>query len=137
MKWIVKYVLILGFFFFTACSPVMYEASLPHHRDHHHHVVKKNVYHYPPIEISFFADTSYMGTNFIPFTFVIADGGFKKISFYRGNGKHLSFYAHYTLGSVHFDSDLNCKGQQPSHSFKFNQMWAHGQPYQIRKIGKK
>ncbi len=131
----------------TACAPVVYDAAYYEYRTPASHVSVQSSYVYTshrkathqvihPIELTLYADNSYMGLYFHPIHLVIADGDYVEIPVRNRRGRHARIFAHYDQRHLHFDSSRNCERIYGSSGFKYDKRWDKGHKYAHINAGK-
>lgn len=131
----------------TACVPVVYDAAYYEYRTPASHVSVQSSYVYAshrkvahqvihPIELTLYADSSYLGLYFQPIHLVIADGGYVEIPVRNRRGRHTTIFAHYHQRDLHFDSSRNCQRIHGSSGFKYDKRWDKGHKYAHINAGK-
>ncbi len=132
-----KFTLLFVFLSLTACAPVVYENAYydyggPYYRVESRHNVNhasrlRNFYH--PIEVTLYADDTYVGFGFSPISVVIYEGDYIEVPLRDKRGRFNRAFAHYYRGELHFDKDRNCNRLKGSAAFKYDQKWGKGRKY--------
>ena len=126
----------------TACAPVVYDAHYgAPARDTYVYVnFEQPAYYnetaYRPIEVTLYADNSYMGVYFQPRHLVIYDGQYVEIPVRDRRGRDTKIYAHYHQNNLHFDTDRNDHGINGSSRFDYDNRWENGYKYSNINAGK-
>jgi hypothetical protein len=141
MKKIKWFLLFLVTASLSACAPAYYEASYYDYAEPSGHVavVSNHSYanygyrppssHYGSIELTLFADRSFLSVNFHPIHLVIHDGDYVEVPIRNKRGALKKVYAHYHRGDLHFDSGRHCDGIHGSSRFRYDKSWERGHRY--------
>ena len=137
--------LILALVAVTACAPVVYDAT---YHTPVRHVATRVTYTQPvyrhevvyrqaqSIEVTLFADNTYLGISFSPLHLTITDGQYVEIPVRDRRGRQARIYAHYHQNNLHFDSGRNCQGINGASRFSADSRWDKGQRYSNLNAGK-
>lgn len=139
-----RFGLVLMLMSVTACAPVVYEATYREPAGHAsvYSTYSQPSYYYEPvyqrihsIEVTLYADNTYLGVYFQPIHLVIADGEYVEIPIRNRRGRHRKIYAHYHQNNLHFDADRNCRKIHGSSRYKYDQRWDKGHKYSRINLG--
>lgn len=120
----------------AACAPVHYDAAYYDYYDpvsvgaSYNHSTYHPATTYGSIEVTLFADHTYLDLNFQPLHLVIHDGDYVQVPLRNKKGKLKYVYAHYHMGDLHFDSSRRCTNISGTSRFKYDKRWDRGHRYE-------
>ena len=145
MRGMKRFGLVLTLISVSACAPVVYDASYRapvrsvsvqatySQPSHHLEAAYRQVH---PIEVTLYADNTYLGFYFQPIQLIITNGQYVEIPVKDRRGRSSKIYAHYHQNNLHFDADRKCQGIHDSSRFNYDNRWDKGHRYSNLSAGK-